>query len=121
MAHGLTAVLLFRSYSMPGLSYNSILGKFMVFTTDAEVSAWTRPLKYCGWYLLYRQPLQTWAIDLSQLLMQKAQHSCMLLRLLLMSQLMQEDIACGVSTNTAATCAAHPGDSCGDRLVPHRR
>ena len=30
---------LLRSYSMPGLSYNSILGKFMVFTTDAEVRA----------------------------------------------------------------------------------
>ena len=32
---------------MPGLSYNSILGKFMVFTTDAEVSAGTR-LLHCG-------------------------------------------------------------------------
>ena len=40
--HGAVAdpVLRFcRSFSMPGLSYNSILGHFMVFTTDAEVCA----------------------------------------------------------------------------------
>ena len=54
-AQNLTAVLLSHSYSMPGLSYNSILGKFMVFTTDAEVSACMRSL-HCGVSILYRQP-----------------------------------------------------------------